>query len=157
MHQEGGGGVNSSSNLPVRDGLEAIAAIVRSWCDFDRMIREREGKPVAADSAIMSPPEWPTHGVLANWIATLEEARDKIDGLEYDLRSALSVIRRRADRRDVEWLRLNYPTYEAEWERSARGLLEQAIEQCEALNAGIAVRSAGLVIFLPLCHDDKDY
>ena len=39
----------------------------------------------------------------------LDEAYDKIDGLESDLSAALDIIFRRGDDEAREWLRLNYP------------------------------------------------
>ncbi len=54
--------------------LDSIRRIVLRWMEFDRTQREKEGLDTFDNTHIMSPPTWPTHGQLKNWVKCLDEA-----------------------------------------------------------------------------------
>lgn len=60
--------------------LQVISLIVENWMDWDRKQRDKEGLSTEVDTAIMDLPAWPTHGMLTEWVKTLEEARTLLSG-----------------------------------------------------------------------------
>ncbi len=54
--------------------LTMIAAVAQSWINHDKAQRDKEGLATTPDTHIMCPPRWPSHGMLANWVAALTEA-----------------------------------------------------------------------------------
>lgn len=64
--------------------LQTIAAIVQSWIDWSKEGRTIEGLTTEDGTAIMSLPVpiWPTHGSLAVWVETLNNAATALMGDE---------------------------------------------------------------------------
>ena len=56
--------------------LDVIERTVQGWIQFDSAQRAVDGLATTDATAIMSPPTWPTHGMLKAWIKTLQEARE---------------------------------------------------------------------------------
>lgn len=56
--------------------LDAMERVLQGWIDFDRAARDREGLTTESITHIMAPTGWPTHGMLAEWIKTLKEAKE---------------------------------------------------------------------------------
>ena len=56
--------------------LDVMACACQDWIDFDRKVRDREELETNDGTHIMSPPVWPSHGMLKEWVKTLNEARE---------------------------------------------------------------------------------
>lgn len=54
--------------------LDTIRLTVLWWAEFDKAQRDREGLETTDDTHILCPPTWPSHGMLKNWAAALEDA-----------------------------------------------------------------------------------
>ena len=53
----------------LRTGIQTIRHQIEEWISFDRGQRERQGLLTSPDNHIISPPFWPSHGQLGNWVA----------------------------------------------------------------------------------------
>lgn len=61
--------------------LDFITRELQWWMEFDNMIYKQEGRqPPGDDKSIMCTPMWPTHGMLKNWVETLQVARECLAG-----------------------------------------------------------------------------
>lgn len=71
-------------------GLAAIAAVIRSWLDWDRAHRDKEFLTTDGDTAIMSLPVpfWPSHACFENWISTMIESDNRIATLTAEMSGA---------------------------------------------------------------------
>lgn len=61
------------SDLAIK--LDVMERVCQNWMDFDRVDRDRNGLATDRQTQIISPPAWPTHGMLTEWVKTLREVR----------------------------------------------------------------------------------
>lgn len=73
---------SEKSAAELRGGLMALAAIIRSWVDWDKARRGENSPPLTTDdnTQIMSLPVpfWPSHGSFENWIALFQNCHDAL-------------------------------------------------------------------------------
>jgi len=54
--------------------LQTISEVLESWIEWEKYKRNKHGDPPPNDETnIMSPPEWPSVGVLKRWIKVLRD------------------------------------------------------------------------------------
>lgn len=63
-----------------RRQLEFIAGEIQSWLDYQKKGSDENGSALMDDTHLMSPPFWPTRGVLKNWVEALKNASEIIGG-----------------------------------------------------------------------------
>lgn len=93
------------ADLPDNAEIPAVPLLREAADEIERLREAAKGQLVVVNEAKKA-------------IEEAEVLRDKIDGLESDLRSAVDVLFRRGDDEAREWCRLNYPT----WYPRARSL-----------------------------------
>lgn len=55
--------------------LREIAFQLEAWIIFDKRQRDRENLETTDDTNIISPPVWPSHGQLKEWIRVLRDSQ----------------------------------------------------------------------------------
>jgi len=114
------------------ENLDAIRRELLSWTTWNVEQRRREGLTTENDTAIISvPPNWPTHGVIRNWAAVLQEAQR----LSFDARDAL--------RRENVSLNRRINIMDGEIARTEQANREMA-QRCEKLTRENAEMKAAL-------------
>ena len=62
----------------LRIKLDCMEKQFQWWIDFNTGAYKKEGMTATDDTVLMTPPEWPSHGVLKAWVALMKEAREAV-------------------------------------------------------------------------------
>ena len=57
-------------------GLSFIADELQSWLDYQTEERYSEGLSTNNDTVIITPPSWPSRGMLKNWIKVIKSSNE---------------------------------------------------------------------------------